>query len=88
LGYRTPEHPEAIRRPAPWAIPRKSFTYIRELCGESSPRYYDHKQRLSGAATPAELEAAGEALAAALDSLAEHEQRKLKLVLSRRWKLV
>jgi ribonuclease HII len=87
-GYSTPEHQEAIRRHGPCAIHRKSFTFIRELCGEYSARFYDLKQRLYGAATPAELEAAGEALAAALDSLAEHEQRKLKLVLSRRWKLV
>jgi hypothetical protein len=58
------------------------------LWGVSSARFYHPNPRLYGPATPAELEAAGEALAAALDSLAEHEQRKLKLVLSRRWKLV
>lgn len=87
-GYSTPEHQEAIRRHGPCAIHRKSFTFIRELCGEYSPLFYELKERLYAATTAAELEAGGEALAAAADTLAEHEQRKLKLVLSRRWKLI
>jgi ribonuclease HII len=45
-GYSTPEHQEAIRRHGPCAIHRKSFTFIRELCGEYSARFNDLKQRL------------------------------------------
>lgn len=87
-GYSTPEHQEAIRRHGPCAIHRQSFTFIRELTGEYSAQFYELKERVYRAAAPAELEAAGEAVAAAAAALAEHEQRKLKLVLSRRWKAI
>jgi ribonuclease HII len=85
-GYSTPEHQAAIRAHGPCAIHRKSFTFIRELCGEYSSLFYDLKQRLDRAAAIAELEALDAEVAGCLDALAEHEQRKLKLVLSRRWK--
>jgi ribonuclease HII len=87
-GYSTPEHQEAIRRHGPCAIHRKSFTFIRELCGEYSQLFYELKDRLYGAQTAAELEAGSVALGASADALGEHEQRKLKLVLARRWKLL
>ncbi|HUL82302.1 MAG TPA: ribonuclease HII [Gammaproteobacteria bacterium] len=85
-GYSTPEHQAAIRAHGPCAIHRKSFTFIRELCGEYSALFYDLKQRLDAAAARAELDAFDAELAACAAALAEHEQRKLKLVLSRRWK--
>jgi ribonuclease HII len=85
-GYSTPEHQAAIRALGPCAIHRKSFTFIRELCGEYSSLFYDLKQRLDRAAVHAELEAIDAELTGCFDALAEHEQRKLKLVLSRRWK--
>jgi ribonuclease HII len=85
-GYCTPEHQDAIRRLGPCAIHRRSFTFIRELRGEYSALFYDLKQRLDGASEPAALEALEQELGACCDALAEHEQRKLKLVLSRRWK--
>ncbi len=49
-GYSTPEHQDAIRTLGPCAIHRKSFTYIRELCGEYSALFYDLKARLDAAA--------------------------------------
>ncbi len=85
-GYSTPEHQAAIRTHGPCAIHRKSFTFIRELCGEYSTLFYDLKGRLDVAAARAELQALDDELAACVGALAEHEQRKLKLVLSRRWK--
>jgi ribonuclease HII len=85
-GYSTPEHQDAIRTLGPCAIHRKSFTYIRELCGEYSPLFYDLKARLDAAAAHADLQALDDELGAHTPALAEHEQRKLKLVLSRRWK--
>jgi len=85
-GYSTPEHQAAIKAHGPCEIHRKSFTYIRELCGEYSPLFYDLKQRLDGAAAAADLQAFDDELAACASALAEHEQRKLRLVLSRRWK--
>jgi ribonuclease HII len=85
-GYCTPEHQDAIRRLGPCAIHRRSFTFIRELRGEYSPLFYDLKQRLDVTVEPAGLEALEQELEACCEALAEHEQRKLKLVLSRRWK--
>jgi ribonuclease HII len=85
-GYSTPEHQDAIRALGPCEIHRKSFTYIRELCGEYSALFYSLKERLDAAAAHAELRALDDELDTCGASLAEHEQRKLKLVLSRRWK--
>jgi ribonuclease HII len=85
-GYSTPEHQVAISTHGPCAIHRRSFTFIRELCGQYSALFYDLKGRLDAAAAHAELQALDEELAGCMSALAEHEQRKLKLVLSRRWK--
>jgi len=85
-GYCTPEHQDAIRRLGPCTIHRKSFTFIRELRGEYSRLFYDLKQRLDSAEAAAELEAVEQELAACRDALSDDEQRKLKLVLSRRWR--
>ena len=85
-GYCTPEHQEAIRRVGPCTIHRKSFTFIRELRGEYSTLFYDLKQRLYSAAAAAELETIERELDASRGALADSEQRKLKLVLSRRWR--
>jgi ribonuclease HII len=85
-GYCTPEHQDAIRRLGPCAIHRRSFTFIRELRGEYSALFYGLRQRLDGADGAPALEALEQELEACRDALAEHEQRKLKLVLSRRWK--
>ena len=85
-GYCTPEHQDAIRRLGPCAIHRTSFTFIRELRGEYSALFYDLKRRLDAAAAAAELEAIDQELAASRDALSDSEQRKLRLVLSRRWR--
>jgi ribonuclease HII len=85
-GYCTPEHQDAIRRLGPCAIHRKSFTFLRELRGEYSTLFYDLKQRLDNAAATGDLQAIDEELAACRDALSDNEQRKLRLVLSRRWR--
>jgi ribonuclease HII len=85
-GYCTPEHQDAIRRLGPCAIHRKSFTFIRELRGEYSALFYDLKQRIFAATAAGALQAVDDEVAACRDALAEHEQRKLRLTLSRRWK--
>jgi ribonuclease HII len=87
-GYCTPEHQDAIRRLGPCAIHRTSFTFIRELRGEYSTLFYELKQRLDNAAATASLQAIEEELAACRDALSDNEQRKLRLVLSRRWRAV
>ncbi|HEX5047938.1 MAG TPA: ribonuclease HII [Gammaproteobacteria bacterium] len=85
-GYCTPEHQDAIRRLGPCAIHRKSFTFIQELRGEYSALFYDLKERIAAAGAAAELQAVDAEVGACCDALAEHEQRKLRLTLSRRWK--
>jgi len=85
-GYCTPEHQDAIRRHGPCAIHRTSFTFIRELRGEYSALFYDLKRRLDEAAAAAELEAIDHELGISRDALSDSEQRKLRLVLSRRWR--
>jgi len=85
-GYCTPEHQDAIRRLGPCAIHRTSFTFIRELRGEYSALFYDLKRRLDEAAVAAELEAIDHELGVSRGALSENEQRKLRLVLSRRWR--
>ncbi len=85
-GYSTPDHQQAIRTRGPCAAHRKSFTFIRELCGEYAPLFYELKRKLDAAAGAADLMALERELEVRRDALAEHEQRKLKLVIGRRWK--
>jgi ribonuclease HII len=87
-GYCTPEHQEAVRRLGPSPIHRRSFTFIRELCGEYSALFYELQARLHTAAAQAELAAFEAELAGHQATLAEHEHRKLKLTLARRWKVL
>jgi ribonuclease HII len=85
-GYATAEHQSAIRRLGPSPIHRRSFGFIRELCGEYSDLFYEFQRRLAAADDGAELTRCGEALAEAREALRDEEQRKLRLTLSRRWK--
>jgi ribonuclease HII len=85
-GYCTPEHQDAIRRLGPCSIHRKSFTFLRELRGEYSSLFYDLKRRLDTAAATADLQALDQEITASRGALSDSEQRKLRLVLSRRWR--
>lgn len=85
-GYGTPEHQAAIRRYGPCVLHRMSYPFIRELRGQYSPTFYRLKQQLARADSAARLEALERRLARAGAELGEHERRKLKLVIARRWK--
>jgi ribonuclease HII len=87
-GYPTPEHQDAIRELGPSPIHRMSFTFIRELCGEYSPGFYELKQRLAAARSPAEVDAFERALLERRTELNDDEKRKLKLMAARRWKTI
>jgi ribonuclease HII len=87
-GYGTPEHQQAIRELGPSPIHRLSFQFIRELCGEFSELFYSLKQRLQEVDSKADLRAFEATLAARWSELDEQEQRKMRLMLSRRWKTV
>jgi ribonuclease HII len=87
-GYCTPEHQDAIRRLGPCAIHRTSFAFLRELRGEYSAVFYDLKGRLDAAAAAAELQSVEQEIEACRGALSDDEQRKLRLVLSRRWRSI
>ena len=87
-GYATPEHQHAIGELGPCPIHRLSFQFIRELCGEFSALFYNLKQQLQEAGSNPDLRAFEATLTARWPELDEQEQRKMRLMLSRRWKTV
>jgi len=87
-GYSTPEHQNAIRELGPCPIHRLSYQFIRELCGEFSELFYSLKQQLQEADSGADLRAFEGKLTERWSELDEKEQRKIRLMLSRRWKTV
>jgi ribonuclease HII len=84
-GYGTAEHQSAIRALGPCPIHRMSFPFIRELCGEFSPTFYTLKHTLACSASARELKVFEQEFELRCSELAENEQRKLKLMLLRRW---
>jgi ribonuclease HII len=85
-GYSTPEHQNAIRDLGPCPIHRMSYPFIRELCGEFSDLFYNLKQQLAdvdGAPALRDFEAQ---LKNRWSELGEKEQRKLRVMVGRRWK--
>jgi len=89
-GYGTADHQEAIRRHGPCPLHRGSFPVLRELCGEYSPRFYRLKARLDDAAAggAAALTRFEVELATEWDDLGGEEQRKLRLLVGRRWQAI
>lgn len=85
-GYSTPEHQNAIRALGPCPVHRMSFAFIRELCGEFGELFYALKEQLEKVAAPEELRDFEKKLEGRWGELDEREQRKIKLMMSRRWK--
>jgi len=85
-GYATPEHQRAIRELGPCPIHRRSFDYIRELCGEYSELYYSLKTRGSNVADRSALSAWEICIKEAEADLSLMENKKLHLMASRLWK--
>lgn len=85
-GYATPAHQEAIRRLGPCPIHRKSFDYIRELCGEYSEVFYTLKQQGYSLAGRADLSDWEGRVREARNLLSPMEHKKLLLMASRLWK--
>ena len=84
---RDPSKPRTTPPPhGPSPIHRSSFSFIRELCGEYSELFYALQRRLLEARSAEELTRVGLALEDAREGLRDVELRKLRLVLSRRWK--
>jgi len=87
-GYGTAEHQDAIRRLGPCPIHRLSFPFIRELCGEFSALFYALKQELVDVDSAKALSVFEKDLKGRWGALAEKEQRKMRLMLARRWKTI
>ncbi len=87
-GYGTAEHQAAIRTHGPCEVHRMSFPVIAELCGEFSELFYGLRERLEAVAGRGELAAFEDDLAGRREHLAEEEHRKLRLMVTRRWKTV
>jgi ribonuclease HII len=87
-GYPTQEHREAFLRLGPSPVHRMSFPVIHELRGEYSPLFYALRSQLEAALTRAALDELEAALRAQAEDLAEQECKKLRLLITRRWKMV
>ena len=87
-GYATPDHQEAIRRHGPCVVHRRSYAFLHELCGESSPAYYELQQKIAGAIDERDLTALGREIGERREVLPELERKKLEAALDRRWDAV
>lgn len=85
-GYATPAHQEAIRRLGPCSIHRKSFDYIRELCGEYSEVFYTLKREGASVGSRDGLSNWEGRIREARNLLSPMEHKKLLLMASRLWK--
>lgn len=85
-GYSTPEHQNAIRELGPCPVHRLSFHFIRELCGEFSQLFYSLKRQLQEVDSSTALLTFEKQLKECWSALDEKEQRKVRLMLARRWK--
>jgi ribonuclease HII len=87
-GYATAEHQSAIRERGPCAAHRRSFDYIRELCGGYCGLYYELKARGAAIASRAEMAAWEAEIKLCAGRLSEMENKKLQLMRSRLWKRI
>ncbi|HZI52049.1 MAG TPA: ribonuclease HII [Terriglobia bacterium] len=85
-GYATPAHQDAIRRLGPCAIHRKSFDYIRELCGHYSAAFYALKTEGAGIVARGALKDWEGRVRESKDQLSPMEHKKLLLMANRLWK--
>ena len=87
-GYPTPEHKAAILKLGVCEIHRMSFPAIHELQGEFSATFYSMRSQCFAAANRDALAALEAAFKTKRDSLEDREANKLKLLISRRWKVI
>jgi Ribonuclease HII len=87
-GYCTPEHQAAVRELGPCPIHRRSFDYIRELCGQYSELYYQMKSRGAAISTREEMSVWETEIKTCVDRLSEMESKKLHLMKNRLWKRI
>jgi ribonuclease HII len=87
-GYATAEHQGAIRELGPCPIHRRSFDYIREICGQYCDLYYELKARGASIASRGEMSDWEIEIKACAERLSEMENKKLQLMKNRLWKRI
>jgi ribonuclease HII len=87
-GYATPAHQDAIRRLGPCTIHRRSFDYIREICGQYSELYYSLKEQGLQITARGTLSLWEKTIREAEANLSPMENKKLHLMASRLWKRI
>jgi ribonuclease HII len=87
-GYATAEHQNAIRELGPCPIHRRSFDYIREICGQYCDLYYELKARGARIASRGEMSEWEIEIKACAGRLSEMENKKLQLMKNRLWKRI
>ncbi len=87
-GYATPEHQRAIRDLGPCPIHRRSFDYIRELCGQYCGLYYSLKEQGYACTSREELSRWENEIKVAEAKLSFNENKKLHLMATRLWKRI
>jgi ribonuclease HII len=87
-GYATPVHQAAIRKLGPCPIHRKSFDYIRELCGLYSSTYYGLKDEGLKISGRMELLAWEKRARMAKAQMSEIENKKIQITVRRLWKRI
>src|SRR6185369_11573354 len=85
-GYATPEHQRTIRELGPCPIHRRSFDYIRELCGQYCDLYYSLKEQGYACVSRNELLSCESKVKGTAENLSIHENKKLHLMATRLWK--
>jgi ribonuclease HII len=85
-GYATPEHQRAIRELGPCPIHRRSFDYIRELCGQYCDLYYALKEHGYSCTSRDQLSKWEAEVKSSESKLSINENKKLHLTATRLWK--
>jgi ribonuclease HII len=87
-GYATEAHQCAIRELGPSPVHRRSFDYIREVCGEYCDVYYDLKARGARITSRNEMISWEVELEACAQRLSDMEMKKLRLMKGRLWRRI
>ena len=85
-GYGTVQHQTAIKTHGPSPIHRKSFTFIRELCGQYCELFYLLRKKVLSLSSTFQLEDFAREFEAVSGRLETHERRKIRLLLARQRK--
>ena len=84
-GYSTAAHQRALQEHGPCPLHRRSFPFVREVCGKFSEAFYQYKAAMAGAPGRGELADVDKKLQGLQDSFTDYEWRKLRMCSQRAW---